>query len=228
MTWIVVLWSLACSGDGDSGDTSAAPPSTVWPPDTQEAWHPTCEAYLDCVAAVAPAQLGDLLDTYGPSGSCWEQGDDVEQTCIAACHSGLEQLEQAYPAEPACDTNGDATPGGGDEIDISWSWDSYDNLTVSITDGPSGGYRLGMAQTGVQNGWDGEDCLLGNVCHTLEQTGGTVLNVTSVAEVMDGYTLFAAEHDSSITFFVETADGSACWVWGDDPSYYHSEDCELL
>lgn len=55
-----------------------------------------CVAYLDCAALVVPAELGELLDAFGPEGSCWTQGEDVGLLCDRACATGLSQVRALH------------------------------------------------------------------------------------------------------------------------------------
>ena len=74
----------------------------------------TCDAYLECASVVTPAELGPLLDTYGPEGSCWQSTQEVADQCEIACESGLAQLQMAFPDEAVCsDPVDDGTGTGG-------------------------------------------------------------------------------------------------------------------
>ncbi|MCB9764372.1 MAG: hypothetical protein H6739_31655 [Alphaproteobacteria bacterium] len=83
---------LACAGlrDKDAVDSGPLPVTEA------------CADYVDCAAAVEPATLGTLLESYGEGGTCWTSGADVAETCDGACVVGLEQLAELYPLEEAC------------------------------------------------------------------------------------------------------------------------------
>ena len=105
-------------------------------------------------------------------------------------------------------------------------------------DGSAAGWSFGIAETGVKDaGWYGESCIPGgqprgyddygyDLCHDLGATGGTLTRVFSVGDLGDGDTLFGDQIDpSSVTFFLISDDGSACWAWGDSPGYYSAYGC---
>ncbi len=60
-----------------------------------------CQDYLACAGEMAPTEMADLLEAYGPDGSCWDQGNEVADTCGAACQAGLEDLRD-LPGADAC------------------------------------------------------------------------------------------------------------------------------
>ncbi len=103
-----------------------------------------------------------------------------------------------------------------------------DTVTVAIDDGDGTfTYRFGMAQTGADNGWNGEDCLPGvlngkDVCHDVGPEGEVLSSTSRVAEVDDERTLmFKATHDAGeITYVVIRAETDECWTFGHDPSWY--------
>lgn len=139
----------------------------------------TCDAYLQCASVVSPAELGPLLDAYGPSGTCWESTQDVADQCEVACDAGLEQLRMAYPDEAACseqadDTAADGTGGGtGGEVteravdiivvmDNSGSMgEEQTSLSMAISDlvdtlhgaTPPVDYRIAVTTTDDGNPW---------------------------------------------------------------------------
>lgn len=83
----------------------------------------SCAAYLACAAATTPAELGSLLEAYGPDGTCWQSTPEVAAQCDMACMVGLTQLEDAFPAEPACGGGGpssDSSSGDGGGSGETW------------------------------------------------------------------------------------------------------------
>lgn len=68
-----------------------------------------CASYLSCATVATPAELGTLLEAYGPEGTCWESTPEVAAQCDMACMAGLEQLQEAFGDEPAC--GGNDSPG---------------------------------------------------------------------------------------------------------------------
>lgn len=59
-----------------------------------------CAHYIDCVAAVAPAAVGEAVDNYGPEGSCWTP--ETVDICIQACIDARRELMMVDPDEMAC------------------------------------------------------------------------------------------------------------------------------
>jgi hypothetical protein len=50
-----------------------------------------CANYLECLAEVSPALLGEAVQAYGPDGHCWLEDETVADLCYRACIVGLEQ-----------------------------------------------------------------------------------------------------------------------------------------
>jgi hypothetical protein len=65
-----------------------------------------CAAYLACATVATPAELGSLLEAYGPEGTCWASTPEVAAQCDMACMAGLEQLQEGFGDEPECGGNG--------------------------------------------------------------------------------------------------------------------------
>jgi hypothetical protein len=61
-----------------------------------------CVDYLSCIAALSPATLPTLIASYGPSGSCWNQGNAIASSCTTACQTGLMQAKLVPHAPAAC------------------------------------------------------------------------------------------------------------------------------
>jgi len=115
------------------------------------------------------------------------------------------------------DTDDDGEPDAG----------CGDAVQIDISD-PRGetDWKFGMAETGWPNGlgWFGEDCQFGDsgtlVCHNIG-IDSTIRQVESCSrdDVADGATLFHAEVDTSLTYYLQDPLGN-CWAWGHDPSFY--------
>lgn len=60
-----------------------------------------CELYLTCAADVTPNELDDLMEAYGPDGTCWHDPFSTE-TCDEECAVGLEVLHGMFPGSAAC------------------------------------------------------------------------------------------------------------------------------
>ncbi len=101
----------------DAGSTGGGGPSQT----------DACAAYLSCAAAATPAELGALLDAYGPEGTCWQSTSEVARQCDMACGAGLAQLQDAFCDEPACGAvacpspSDGAIPGAPVIVSVSWT-----------------------------------------------------------------------------------------------------------
>ena len=127
------------------------------------------------------------------------------------------------------------------EFSVALTWNA-DGITVAI-EGGTGPYTLGMAETGAgAAGWFGESCITGeepwgyddyeyDVCHDLGKTGGSLVGVYSIGEVVAGSTtLFnvTISDAGKLTYILTEPSGAACWAWGDDVSYYGDFGCAKL
>lgn len=106
------------SGSGD-GATSTNEGTGEGPVDSSDgggglSQTAACAAYLACATVATPAELGELLETYGPEGSCWASTDEVADQCDLACMAGLEQLQEAFGDEPACGGTGSTDGPSGE------------------------------------------------------------------------------------------------------------------
>jgi hypothetical protein len=104
-------------------------------------------------------------------------------------------------------------------------------LSLNIFEGADlGQFRFGLAETGSNNGWYGEDCIDGvkndlDVCHPVAVNGTlTLTDVVTVPEVIEGSTtLIDASFATKLTYVVVLDKGTAeqrCWTWGQSTSYY--------
>jgi hypothetical protein len=117
------------SGTTDSDSTTRSetePDSTTGTTASIGGLSPTvaCDAYLACAAATIPTELGPLLGTYGPDGTCWQSTPDVAEQCDSACEVGRMQLHDSFPDEAAC----------GDAITSSTGHSSGDTSTCGESD----------------------------------------------------------------------------------------------
>ncbi len=121
--------TLACAADGsgsDGADTGSQ--GTAGAP--IDGPTPACDAYIECAAEHTPSELGQIIETYGDDGTCWQGDADLAQTCNGACLSALESFEEGLgpdaceePAVDDSDGTNDDTPGGdggmgGPEVDL--------------------------------------------------------------------------------------------------------------
>ncbi len=123
------------------------------------------------------------------------------------------------------DTDGDSLPDVG----------CGDSVQVSVSD-PLGEtqWAFGMSETGMPNGWTGEDCYVGylnfNYCHLFNGTVLVLQEVTtcSVMDIVPGSrTYFSADKDPFLTYYLEDSLGN-CFIWGEDPTYYGPLNCTWI
>lgn len=103
------------------------------------------------------------------------------------------------------DTAGGCDTGDYGEASFNIAWtDVGSTLEVSVSNPDSGGYFLGMAETGSGGlGWYGEDCVSDDaICHDMGDSSS--LTLTSVHPEISGMTGLAAQaavEDGSTTLF---------------------------
>lgn len=132
--------------------------------------------------------------------------------------------------------SGGTTVGPADAtFAVTWGASSVD---LAITDG-EGSYFFGMAETGStcsanpDDCWTGEDCIFGFgdylYCHPASATGVSLAYGGDFAAVNEGSdTVFPDNSfDGSVTYYIEYSDGT-CGVFGQDVSYYASQNCTQL
>lgn len=108
-------------GTTDAGDTVGTTTSAGSADETTAgatAPQQACDRYIACVAAVDPSGVAEVVDGYGPEGTCWTpQTLDV---CEQACVDARRQLWEQFPEESACaDCEVDADcPGSGFVCDV--------------------------------------------------------------------------------------------------------------
>lgn len=61
----------------------------------------TCDQLIECVTEVAPGDVGDMLDSYGPDGSCWESSESAD-ICIEACFQAMQDMRAVDPDALEC------------------------------------------------------------------------------------------------------------------------------
>ncbi|MFT5684044.1 MAG: hypothetical protein ACI8RZ_004985 [Myxococcota bacterium] len=117
-------------------------------------------------------------------------------------------------------------------LGVSVEWHST-SVNVTLTNGVAG--YFGLVETGcLENCWLGEDCIYGDVtktyfyCHPTNQDGVSLLYGGAAESLKVGAeTVFSDSHfDILTTYYVEQ--GSACYVWGHDTSYYVGLGCTEL
>ena len=134
-------------------------------------------------------------------------------------------IDTAPPTDTDTDTDTDTEPPP--ELGVTVTFNAA-TLELEIANGV-GEYHWGFGQTAVEaaspgNGWFGEDCYLGTgattACHPAGTTGVSLAYVTTIAAVVEGSTTLVPNDTPDMTYILLNADETACWVWGDDTSYY--------
>ena len=133
---------LACAGG--KGKEEEENPSELPPDGIDQA--EVCADYLNCLAAVDPNTLASVQGTYGTEGSCWSDETAAAQ-CAEACETGLAQMDDAYPDEPACD---DGSVTLASDLEGTWNFESED------TDGGCDGFSLKFDTMDLEITPDGE------------------------------------------------------------------------
>lgn len=146
---------------------------------------------------------------------------------VVAC-GGDDPLPDDTSAPPVEDPSPPVAPA----VRVTWSGSQVTaTLTVQVDD-PEGrtAWSFGMAETEAGAvGWYGEDCYLGQGawthCHDVEGDALVLQRVRKPADVRSGEsTLFWP--GMNLTYYLD--DGTDCWVWGHDPSYYEELGCAPL
>ncbi len=131
-----------------------------------------------------------------------------------------------------CDSGScDSGKDGDADMTVTESW-STDGVSFTITNG-AGGYSIGMAETGSGEGWYGEDCVPGpgpnsgdwDICHdgATAAAGLTLATTHDIDELEANVNTLMTDTIATagnITYVI--SDGTDCWTWGNDVSYYTS------
>lgn len=87
--------------EADGSGSGTAEPTGGDPTGDAES-HRICDLYLNCLAVIAPTELPDAQQGFGPNGTCWQGDAGSAQQCISACQDGLETWHEYDPSEPLC------------------------------------------------------------------------------------------------------------------------------
>ncbi len=79
-------------GTGSTGSGTSSSGSGMTPPDQE-----LCEDYLTCLASAAPDVVPEAIGAYGPDGSCWNGGADVQAACADACFASMKSYHDVDP-----------------------------------------------------------------------------------------------------------------------------------
>lgn len=153
----------------------------------------------------------------------------VTALAVASLLSGCQEPVEAPDAET--DDSGTYVETPPDAASCSWDDQGF---TLSTPGGATGGYHLGMAQTGAcVDCWTGEDCLHGDrgldhstvvFCHPLPASGGRLDTVQTVDAVVEGSTTYLRA-GQQLTYFLTEISSGDCWIWGHDLSWFTGLGC---
>ncbi len=107
----VLAFSLACAKPGEESDDFHYEQDQ-------------CDAYLDCLAAVAPSEIASATSLYGSTSTCWESEPEATR-CASACVQASADLFEDHPEEAACAADGQARTLADQPYD--WEVDMLDN-----------------------------------------------------------------------------------------------------
>ncbi|MBM4366965.1 MAG: hypothetical protein FJ102_12200 [Deltaproteobacteria bacterium] len=144
--------------------------------------------------------------------------------CIDLSGTGPSDFQLDSGATDSGDTG---AAGAGQAPIVTIAWDE-EGLALTVVGGATGTYALGLAETGFEEGWYGEDCISGpgpnsgdyDLCHdAMSALGGRLETVYSPDDVVENSTtLFRENLADHVTYVLY--DGRVCWTLGDDVSYY--------
>src|SRR5690606_16608807 len=116
---ITLAFSLACAkGNPDDGEVDVDYDDDGNPTGDYAEHRAECEAYLDCLAEVAPSQVSSATSEYGSSSVCWET-DAEARRCGDACEASREDLFDDHPTVAECAADGVAATLG--DLDLEWT-----------------------------------------------------------------------------------------------------------
>ncbi len=130
----------------------------------------------------------------------------------------------------------DTADTGTPAMTVTATW-ATTGVTLAVANGTAAGYQFGMAETGSDAGWFGEDCINDpdddtdygyELCHPMGATGGTLVKAEPYTpdDIVAGEsTLFTDSLAANITYVLFEDSSDACWTWGEDVSYYAAFGC---
>ena len=133
------------------------------------------------------------------------------------------------------DTSDTGTPA----MTVTATW-STTGVTLAVANGMATGYQFGMAETGSDAGWYGEDCVNDpdddadagyEICHPMGATGGMLTKASPYSPdgvVAGRSTLLTDTMADGITYILFEDSTDACWTWGEDVSYYTAFGCDEI
>ncbi|MBM4365779.1 MAG: hypothetical protein FJ102_06155 [Deltaproteobacteria bacterium] len=146
----------------------------------------------------------------------------------AACEATALDSGDSAASDTALVTGDECGCDDGD-CSATSSW-TTSGICIAVPDSPEGRrYYFGMAETGIDEGWYGEDCLDGpgpnsgdyDICHVMVGCELCLATVRDPADVVPSETTLLTDTiASNITYLLATE--ADCWTWGDDTRYYTS------
>ena len=164
--------------------------------------------------------------------ACGDKDDDDD---------GDDDCADSADCDDGTGTTGTGTTGtGGGTPSVSVDWGSS-AVSVSVSGG-GGGWWFGIAETlECSDCWTGEDCVYGysfdggalNYCHDAGDSGTSLTYGGDPVSLSSGTTVFpSGEYGSRVTYFLDSdpefGGNGACYVWGQDTSYYDGLGCTSL
>lgn len=156
---------------------------------------------------------------------------------LAACTSlDYQVIGGSTPKSPSHQIQAQETPA---DISIETTWSQL-GLLMSISGSRSGFHTLGIVEYGTgasYDPWTGEDCLNGyNLdeetvlwCHKISEEETFFWHVEDPfdldpdSETYNNYLL-----QRTYTYILWENTTADCWVWGNYPEYYSTENCQVL
>lgn len=169
----------------------------------------------------------------------------VSFAMVLGCQLGPPDQGEEEPTDTASesthsgptDTQKDSSlPDGPKDPTFDVAWGS-DSVVIRIIDAkPQARFHIGLAQTDqcAEGCWTGEDCLYGlgewAWCHPSDFEGVTLAYGADPNTLVEGeQTVFTHPNFTYVTTFMVTRErDGACWVFGQDPSYYAAAGCTVL
>ncbi len=97
---VVALFIGACTDVAVPLHSDDATSSATTADDPIDYEYPACARYIGCVAALAPAAAAEVVDGFGPEGSCWTP--ETADLCVQSCIEARLDLMMLNPNESAC------------------------------------------------------------------------------------------------------------------------------
>lgn len=181
-----------------------------------------CPRMLACWQDRDPTRAARLANEFGGGGTCWGDRPRENRPCDRMCENLLDQCIGGVDS-------GEFDTGGPIAAKAVWD-DAGVGVVVEGADGS--GFDLGMAQTGVADGWFGEDCFTGdagfNLCHGFAGFEARLATVDTPGAVEAGVSTFFRSADDPTITYMAVFDDASCVTWGQDPGYYAPFGCMFL